>query len=201
MIKSEAELLKLVSEWHKSAAVGLQTLPEYLGMSQQEYELWVSNPRNARSIAGIPVDMLTDIYDAQEELFDLVAKNQGLTDSQGTCLTTDVIRQDAQDQQFGVNDLPNIWLSKTARALEDELDELNEELLWKWWSKDNIDIQNIRVEIVDLFHFLLQLSQMAGMTPEDIHRLYMQKNRINFERQHKGYSKATKDESDNQSIK
>ena len=39
------------------------------------------------------------------------------------------------------------------KAMKEELCELDDELLWKWWSKDKIDMQNIRVELIDILHF------------------------------------------------
>ena len=70
---------------------------------------------------------------------------------------------------------------------------------WKWWAKyQEFDLQNARVEVVDLFHFIISLGQVLGMDAADIHNLYMQKNKVNFERQDSGYSE--KDESDNQNL-
>ncbi len=54
------------------------------------------------------------------------------------------------------------------------------------------------MEVVDLFHFIISLGQVLGMDAADIHNPYMQKNRVNFERQDSGYSE--KDEGDNQDL-
>ena len=37
------------------------------------------------------------------------------------------------------------------------------------------DDQNAKVEIVDLFHFLISLAQVMGMTPEDVYQAYVKK--------------------------
>jgi dimeric dUTPase (all-alpha-NTP-PPase superfamily) len=94
----------------------------------------------------------------------------------------------------------NEWLGKYLTALDDESRELREELLWKWWSKDHLDLQNIRVEIVDQLHFWISLALTAGMSASDVFDTYLQKNAINHARQEQGYSRANKNEGDNQSI-
>ncbi|MFP6904826.1 MAG: dUTPase [Verrucomicrobiota bacterium] len=91
------------------------------------------------------------------------------------------------------------WVLNYCRATSQELAELTDSVPWKWWAKyQEFDLQNARVEVVDLFHFIISLGQVLGMDAADIHNLYMQKNRVNFERQDSGYSE--KDESDNQNL-
>ncbi|MBU1695387.1 MAG: dUTP diphosphatase, partial [Verrucomicrobia bacterium] len=58
---------------------------------------------------------------------------------------------------------------------------------------------NARVEVVDLFHFLISAAEVLGLTARDVHNLYLQKNKVNFRRQDAGYT--DKDEKDNQSVK
>ena len=101
----------------------------------------------------------------------------------------------------GPNSLINEWLGKYLTALEDESRELREELLWKWWSKDFLDLQNIRVEITDQLHFWISLALASGMSAEDVFRAYTQKNAVNHARQEKGYSKENKDEGDNRNVR
>jgi dimeric dUTPase (all-alpha-NTP-PPase superfamily) len=48
--------------------------------------------------------------------------------------------------------------------------------------------------VVDLFHFLISLAQVLGMSADDVFGAYMRKNEINFKRQETGY--AAKDEND-----
>jgi dimeric dUTPase (all-alpha-NTP-PPase superfamily) len=91
------------------------------------------------------------------------------------------------------------WLLNYCRAMTQEIAELTDSVPWKWWAKyQKIDRQNARVEIVDLFHFLVSAAQVMGMTPDDVFDAYVKKNQINHERQAKGYH--TKDEHDSRSI-
>ena len=100
-----------------------------------------------------------------------------------------------------VNDLPNQWLLRYAKAMEEEFVELKAELRWKWWSKDGIDLQNIRVELVDLLHFLVSAMISAGLTADKVHDLYRQKHAVNVARQDAGYCLASKTEDDNRGIR
>ncbi|MHB8971945.1 MAG: dUTPase [Pirellulaceae bacterium] len=74
------------------------------------------------------------------------------------------------------------------------------DLRWKWWSQDRIDLQNVRVELVDLLHFLVSAMITAGMTAEKVYDVYRQKHAVNLERQAQGYSIASKTDDDNRAI-
>ena len=91
------------------------------------------------------------------------------------------------------------WLLNYCRAMTQEIAELTDCVPWKWWAKyQEFDLQNARVEIVDLFHFLISAAEVLGLSARDVHDLYLQKNKVNFERQDQGYAK--KDEQDNKDI-
>jgi dimeric dUTPase (all-alpha-NTP-PPase superfamily) len=91
------------------------------------------------------------------------------------------------------------WVLNYCRAMSQELAELTDSVPWKWWAKyQTFDEQNARVEVVDLFHFLISLAQVLGLSAQDVHELYTQKNKVNHERQDSGY--AVKDEGDNRSL-
>lgn len=97
------------------------------------------------------------------------------------------------------NDEQPEWVLNYCRALSQETAELIDSVPWKWWARyQEYDKQNARVEIVDMFHFLISLAQVVGMSAEDVHDIYMQKNKLNFERQESGYTE--KNESDNLDI-
>jgi dimeric dUTPase (all-alpha-NTP-PPase superfamily) len=145
-------------------------------------------------------DKLQDIFTLQGELNDGIFKKQDMRGPDGQVLTMAAIRAALERGELGPNGLPNLWLRNYLRALQEESKELEQDLLWKWWSKDKVDMQNIRVEIVDLMHFLTSLALTAGLTAEEFHRLYTAKHRVNQQRQENNYSKDTKDEKDNKAI-
>jgi dimeric dUTPase (all-alpha-NTP-PPase superfamily) len=91
------------------------------------------------------------------------------------------------------------WVLNYCRAMSQEIAELTDSVPWKWWAKyQTFDEQNARVEVVDLFHFLISLAQVLGMSAEDVFQAYLKKNQVNFQRQEAGY--AQKDESDSRHI-
>jgi dimeric dUTPase (all-alpha-NTP-PPase superfamily) len=91
------------------------------------------------------------------------------------------------------------WVLNYCRAMSQELAELTDSVPWKWWAKyQKYDEQNARVEVVDLFHFLISLAQVLGMSADDVFQAYLKKNQVNFQRQETGYER--KDENDSRHI-
>ena len=113
--------------------------------------------------------------------------------------------QKALNERIGVNtdgmseEEKTKWLLNYTRAMQQELAELTDSVPWKWWAKyQKFDEQNARVEVVDLFHFLISMAQVLGMSADDVFDAYVKKNAVNFQRQDNGYTK--KDENDSKHI-
>ena len=113
--------------------------------------------------------------------------------------------QKALNERIGVNmegmsdEDKTRWILNYTRAMTQEIAELNDSVPWKWWAKyQKFDEQNARVEVVDLFHFLISLAQVLGMSADDVFNAYIKKNAVNFKRQESGYTK--KDEHDSKHI-
>ena len=113
--------------------------------------------------------------------------------------------QDALNRRIGVNTAglseadQTKWILNYTRAMQQELAELTDSVPWKWWAKyQKFDQQNARVEVVDLFHFLVSLAQVLGMSADDIYQAYLKKNLINHQRQDSGYT--VKNENDSRSV-
>src|ERR1700722_15598282 len=91
------------------------------------------------------------------------------------------------------------WILNYSRAMNQEMAELIDSVPWKWWAKyQKFDTQNAKVEVVDLFHFLISMAQVLGMSADDVFNAYLKKNEVNFQRQESGYVK--KDENDSKHI-
>ena len=83
-------------------------------------------------------------------------------------------------------------------ALASECHEMQDCLAWKHWyseakeGKQHIlqDLQNARVEAVDMLFFWVSLCQILGLTPQDVYDLYAKKLGINHRRQDEGRSQA-----------
>jgi len=115
-------------------------------------------------------------------------------------------QQDALNLRIGVNtsemneEEQIEWVLNYCRAMTQEIAELTDSVPWKWWAKYQMfDQQNARIEVVDLFHFLISLAQVLGLSAEDVFDLYTKKNKVNHERQDSGYE--VKDEEDNKNLK
>lgn len=88
------------------------------------------------------------------------------------------------------------WLLQYCRAMSQEIAELTDCVPWKWWAKyQEFDLQNARVEIVDLLHFLISLAQVAGMSADDMFTAYTKKHEVNQQRQQSGYVSKNEDDS------
>ena len=123
------------------------------------------------------MDKLDQIFSMQEELNERIG----------------VLTKDMDDEA------KTKWVLNYSRAMQQELAELIDSVPWKWWAKyQEFDEQNARVEVVDLFHFLVSLSQVLGMSAEDIRDAYVKKNKVNHDRQESGYQ--SKDEADSRHI-
>ena len=73
-------------------------------------------------------------------------------------------------------------------ALLHEAVELQRETNWKWWKKESkTDIDKVQGEIIDIWHFMIQVSIEAGLDPKRLVEKYMVKNRENLARQERGY--------------
>jgi dimeric dUTPase (all-alpha-NTP-PPase superfamily) len=73
-------------------------------------------------------------------------------------------------------------------ALLHEVVELQRETGWKWWKTEKaIEKERIQEEVIDLWHFLIQLSIEAGLDPDLLISKYIEKNKENTKRQQKGY--------------
>lgn len=113
--------------------------------------------------------------------------------------------QDALNKRIGVNtdgmsdEDKAKWVLNYTRAMQQEMAELIDSVPWKWWAKyQEFDEQNAKVEVIDLFHFLISLAQVLGMTPDDVYEAYIKKNKVNHNRQDSGY--VEKDEDDSRHI-
>jgi dimeric dUTPase (all-alpha-NTP-PPase superfamily) len=135
-----------------------------------------SGPKNSSGQPAAP-DQLRELFRMQKALNERIGvRTDGMDDAEKTK-----------------------WILNYCRAMTQEIAELTDSVPWKWWAKyQKFDEQNARVEVVDLFHFLISLAQVLGMNADDVFTAYLKKNEVNFKRQETGY--ATKDEADSKHI-
>lgn len=76
------------------------------------------------------------------------------------------------------------WVVGITLAMESEIDEIRREVNWKWWKNEKpIDKEALQGEVIDMWHFLISLSLICGLSAEDVYRIYLEKNRENHARQ------------------
>ena len=100
------------------------------------------------------------------------------------------------------------WLHNYIIAASNELEELRNSTYWKHWCAEAKagqryrihDLQNARVEVIDLLFFWISMAQCVGLSAEDVYKLYLQKLEVNHRRQDREYSMTSKDERDNKAI-
>ncbi len=101
-----------------------------------------------------------------------------------------------------------IWINNYIAAMSNELEELRDCTYWKHWCREARqgrrfclhDLQNARVEVIDMLFFWISLAQSVGLNADDVVRLYEQKLQVNHARQDNDYSMAHKTEDDNRHI-
>lgn len=115
---------------------------------------------------GVPstqTDMLTEIFDMQRQLDDRITTERGIEKTISE------------------------WVIGLTIAIESEIDEMRREVDWKWWKNpqgiDEERLERLQGEVIDVWHFLPSLSLKVGLTADDVHRLYMEKNAENHARQ------------------
>jgi dimeric dUTPase (all-alpha-NTP-PPase superfamily) len=74
-------------------------------------------------------------------------------------------------------------------AATDELHEVLNEVSWKPWThgERHVNVHNYKKEVVDLFHFFMNLMLAVGMTPDELYEMYVTKRTVNERRQRDGY--------------
>lgn len=75
------------------------------------------------------------------------------------------------------------WVREYTRAMVHETLEIDDAAKFKFWDKDTqVDFDEVAREIVDAWHFLISITQVAGMNPDQLFRMYTEKHAINESR-------------------
>lgn len=87
-------------------------------------------------------------------------------------------------KERGLNFSNEEWIQKKSMAMIAEVSELLAEVNYKWWKNPReLNDNAIKEEMVDILHFLVGMCINAGMTAEEMHKIYLDKNLENFNRQ------------------
>jgi dimeric dUTPase (all-alpha-NTP-PPase superfamily) len=112
--------------------------------------------------------------DRLEEMFEL--QNRLQTQAYGTDIAT-------------LSDFEAIDFIKDMHiALTDELHEMLGEVGWKpWATSKHINSEAAKGELVDAWHFFMNLCIVVGLTPDELYSRYKKKREKNIKRQEEGY--------------
>jgi dimeric dUTPase (all-alpha-NTP-PPase superfamily) len=100
--------------------------------------------------------------------------------------------ENAQNKMQAIYKTPEVFegyrMFMLASALLHEVIELQRETNWKWWkATEKISIERCQKEVIDIWHFLIQLSMEVGLNANDIVNIYIEKHAENIDRQREGY--------------
>lgn len=148
------------------------------------------------------MDMGMDMGRTMEEIEALVRELpnvqlqlEGLTQPTRTALDTIFILQKTFTSIF--HDVPlcdnpeklTHWAQEHLKCMCDEICEIRRELPWKYWRPDQhkvVFLPKIKEEIIDLFHFFINLCLIFGIDSKELYLEYLHKQQVNRERIRKG---------------
>ena len=79
-------------------------------------------------------------------------------------------------------------ISSLSVAIIHEAVELQRLTNWKWWKKPvDFDLTLAKEELIDILHFVIQVSIELGMSPSQILEEFSKKHSINKQRQKTNY--------------
>lgn len=83
---------------------------------------------------------------------------------------------------------PGYRIFMLSSALIHEVIELQRETNWKWWKHESsISLENCQQELIDIWHFIIQLSIELKINPATLVEKYASKHSENIRRQKRGY--------------
>lgn len=123
-------------------------------------------------------EMLKSFVKEKDFLIDMFKKkNEYLV-----MLDNDITKlKDVKEKEYQTKD--------TILAITSEMSELMDWINWKHWKKAEYPINEteIKFEIMDILHFVINLCIIWDMKPQDIYNYFMSKTEENINRQKRGY--------------
>jgi len=119
------------------------------------------------------MDLLTKMMEMQEFLNSNVIKKLGMRHYKITDEVNDPLHLHKRE-----------WVDKFASALLAEVCETREAATQnvKWWKNKTKDMDGLKEEIIDCFHFLMSMALASGMDAQEVYRRYVEKNKENLTR-------------------
>ena len=81
------------------------------------------------------------------------------------------------------------FATSMALAINTEVAEAMQEIAWKPWAKtDHFNRAAFIEELVDIWHFVMNLALLADCPAHEFYEIYVQKSGVNVQRQLDGYT-------------
>ena len=104
--------------------------------------------------------------------------------------------------QFAIAAQNGATLEKCSVEMFLALDDMQNSVKWKWWAKGGgFKPDAAKTAAASLWTAFAGLCGFFRLDFDTLKRVYIEKNRINFERQRNNYNEDTKTEADNRAIK
>ena len=88
---------------------------------------------------------------------------------------------------YDINHPTQQYLNYMFMGIVTEACEAIENTPWKPWKKiSEMKTRELQEEVIDIWHFLINLSIASGMTADDVYRIFNDKNAVNHSRQDGG---------------
>lgn len=98
------------------------------------------------------------------------------------------LQQRINKEKFGEIVGNQEYISQMTLAITDEIYEALRETKWKYWSKtQTYNKENFQKELIDSWHFFMNLLIAADIDADKLFDMYCEKNKINHERQKNNY--------------
>jgi len=86
-------------------------------------------------------------------------------------------------------------LLKTNQEIAICISEITDCVPWKWWAKyQETNMEELRKKIAELFQLTIQVGAILNMSPKTIFEAYLEKNKVNHDRQNQGYTEKDEDD-------
>ena len=96
--------------------------------------------------------------------------------------------QEEFQTSLGLDRKTQAYKNMNFMAMSDELHEFLRETPWKEWKKQqSLNTDRAKEELVDMFHFFMNLCLSVEMDADELYIRYKAKREENYDRQKRGY--------------
>jgi dimeric dUTPase (all-alpha-NTP-PPase superfamily) len=124
-------------------------------------------------LGGNKVDKLEKMFEVQKQL-------------QNRLKTFDKIENEQDKQQF-INQMTLAIFEETVEMIKKSPYKNPNYVKFGWKQTQKWDVEMFKMELIDIFHFMMNLSIVVGMDAEEFFKVYINKNNENHIRQDNNY--------------